>query len=119
MLKKMKRNFIPDPKAEMMFSIGKSTPKLVLPVNPNARIVAHVWPSDKPNCKDLRFHTYGTDESIEPELLFKLLRTYSTEVRLREDRLLVQAIVENPLVPLLESKCKDLGMNVRWIQIRL
>lgn len=104
--------------------MGKSSSKLILPINPDVKIVAHIWPSDVPNCKDLRFHIYtGADvcgeEVIEPDILYKLLRSYTNTASKRRDNMQVQGIVTNPLIPLLQSKCKDLGMNIRWIVIKL
>lgn len=96
-------------------SKARPTPTTVgLPLSRDVRIVAHVWPTDRPYFKDIRFHIYATEARLEVEVLTKLLKSYAESVTQRTDDSQVGAIVQNLLVPLIQKKCEDLGFNMGW-----
>ena len=86
-----------------------------LPLSRDVRIVAHVWPTDKPGYKDIRFHIYATPAKMEVEILLKILNTYAETVSRRPDDSLIGCILQNPLVPLIQKKCEELCFNMRWV----
>ena len=99
---------------------SKARPTVVgLPLSRDVRIVAHVWPTEKPYFKDIRFHIYASDARLEVEVLVKLLTAYADNVTRRPDDSQVGCIVQNLLVPLIQKKCEELGFNMGWKTINL
>ena len=92
----------------------RPTPTIGLPLSRDVRIVAHVWPADKPYFKDVRFHIYATEARLEVEVLLKLLSTYADSVTRRPDDSQIGCIVQNLIVPLIQKKCEELGFNMGW-----
>jgi hypothetical protein len=92
-----------------------STLTIGLPLSRDVRIVAHVWPAEKPTHKDIRFHIYAPKAEMEVEILTKILTTYADTITRRPDDSQIGCIVQQLLITLLQKKCEELGFNMRWV----
>jgi hypothetical protein len=94
------------------------SPTIGLPVSRDVKILAHIWPSDKANFKDLRFHIHSAKPAhMETDVLMRLLHVYGNNTEWNDTTQQVKSIVPNPIIPLLEQKLTELGLNVKWIKI--
>jgi hypothetical protein len=90
------------------------THTISLPLSRDVRIVAHVWPTEQPYFKDIRFHIYATEARLEVELLLKLLSVYADSITRRPDNSQIGCVVQNLVVPLIQKKCEEMGFNMGW-----
>jgi hypothetical protein len=88
-------------------------------VSREVSVLAHVWPTDRPYYKDLRFHFHGGSASSEAQIIYKLLSSYSKETTLNPDNFHIKSIIEAALVSMIQRKLDDLGFNIKWISIKL
>ena len=90
-----------------------------LPISRDIRILAHIWPTDKTSMKDVRFDFYGKAPFMEIEIISKLLSTYGTGTHINPGNYHTKSLIPNPLVPLLQKKLEEQGLNVRWITVKM
>jgi hypothetical protein len=96
-----------------------STPTIGLPVSRDVIITAHVWPADRPNCKDLRIAFHSKHQStMESDVVYKFLKVYGNDTEVNETTGSIKTIIENPLIPFCKRKFDELGLNVKWINIK-
>jgi hypothetical protein len=103
------------------FGKAKVAPTLTigLPVSRDVTITAHIWPSDRPSCKDLRIAFYSKHPVLlESDVVFKILKVYGNGVEMNQTSGNIKVIIENPLIPLLTRKFDELGLNVKWITVK-
>lgn len=94
-------------------------PTIGLPAGRDVTIVGHVWPHTSLMYKDLRFHVHSKFGTVpEVDTVYALLRSFSKDVHINKVSNVVKCIVETPLVPLIMKKCTDLGLSVKWIDIK-
>jgi hypothetical protein len=96
----------------------EASPTISLPVSRDVTIVAHIWPSDTVSCKDLRFHFHGKKPALlETDIVIRLLRVYGNSTELNPVTQNIKSIVPNPMIPFLEKKFVELGLNIKWVKI--
>lgn len=94
-------------------------PTIGLPVSREVTITAHVWPSDRPSCKDLRIAFHSKHPVVlESEIVHKILKVYGNGTEINTTTGNIKTIIENPLIPLLTRKFEDLGLNMKWITVK-
>lgn len=95
-------------------------PTIGLPVSRDVVITAHIWPSDRPSCKDLRiaFHCKHS-VALESDIVYRILKVYGKGTDINSTTGNIQTIIENPLIPLITQKFNDLGLNVKWLTVKI
>lgn len=104
--------------------LGKSrvhpTPTIGLPVSREVTVTAHVWPSERSSCKDLRiaFHSQYP-VALESDIVYRILKVYGEGAEVNQATGNIKAFIPNPLIPLIAQKFEELGLNVKWLTLKL
>ena len=94
-----------------------TTSAAVTPASVRNTIIAHVWPSDHSNTRDVRFHFYDMEEAkTRMTDIHHILGIYASKIYYNELNHHTQGFVEKLLISLMKRKFQDAGYNIKWIE---
>lgn len=106
-------------------NLVRSKPKVEtvvsLPLQREVKIIGNICPADLQSYRDLRFQFqfHGKNPLLEVNSMRDLLEKYTEAVSVNSTTFHIHAIIEAALVPLIQRKLEELGLNIKWITVKV
>lgn len=104
-------------------NLVRSKPKVEtvvsLPLQREVKIIGNICPADLQSYRDLRFHFHGKNPLLEVNSMRDLLEKYTEAVSVNSTTFYIHAVIEAALVPLIQRKLEELGLNIKWITVNV
>ena len=94
-------------------------PTISLPNTREVFIVGHIWQAERSSYRDLQFYFHGKNPMLEVDAVRDLLRKYVKSVDVNPVSFHTHCTIEAALVPLIQQKLSELGLNIKWIVVKL